>query len=231
MVLLAAGLGTRLASVTGGLPKILTKIGGRTLLDRQLAYLAAAGLTEVIVNLHYRAGDVLAYLARRRWPVAVRASVEAELLGTAGALLPLRPLLDRTFVVLYGDVLTDIPLRRVLDQHAASGAIATICCHIPHSWAGQGVIEVDAAGRITRFTEKPACHVSGYANAGVYVLEPQVINAVPGTGSDFGFHVFPRLLASGAHLTAFPAQGLVLDVGTPEGLERAEALARAARLP
>ena len=121
-VLLAAGLGTRLAASTGDRPKILVDVGGRPLLDRQLHYLAAAGVAEVVVNLHHQAELVRSYLASRRWPVVVRTSHEPELLGTAGALLPVRELLDARFVVLYGDVLTDVPLPAVVEHHLAAGS-------------------------------------------------------------------------------------------------------------
>jgi NDP-sugar pyrophosphorylase family protein len=234
-VLLAAGHGTRLAPVIGDQPKILAEVGGRPLLERQLDYLAGNGVGEVVVNLHHLAERVETFLAGRPWPLAVRMSFEPELLGTAGALLPMRLLLGATFVVLYGDVLTDAPIADLLARHAATGAVATICCHVPDSWAGKGVVKLAGDGRVSGFAEKPARpsarYAAGYANAGLYALEPDVLAAIPGAGADFGFDVFPRLLAAGAPVHGYPYDGLVLDVGTPQALRRAEALARAGLLP
>ena len=226
-VLLAAGLGTRLAASTGDRPKILVDVGGRPLLDRQLHYLAAAGVAEVVVNLHHQAELVRSYLASRRWPVVVRTSHEPELLGTAGALLPVRELLDARFVVLYGDVLTDVPLPAVVEHHLAAGAVATICCHRPETVVGKGIVKLDGGDRVTGFVEKPReATPGGWVNAGLYVLEPAVVAAVPEGPADFGYDVLPGLVASGALVMGYRHDGMVLDVGTPAALGRARALAR-----
>lgn len=230
-VLLAAGLGTRLAAVTAGRPKILVEVGGRPLLDRQLHYLAAAGVSEVIVNLHHQAGLVRSALAGRPWPVAVRTSHEPELLGTAGALLAVRDLLDASFVVLYGDVVTDLPLREVVARHRTSGAVATLCCSRPETVAGKGIVTLDDGDRVTGFVEKPPrAAPGGWVNAGLYVLEPAVLAAIPEGPADFGYDVLPALVASGALVKGYRHGGLVLDVGTPTGLRRARELARHGRL-
>jgi NDP-sugar pyrophosphorylase family protein len=229
-VLLAAGLGTRLAAVSGGRPKILVEVGGRPLLDHQLHYLAAGGVTEVVVNLHHRAELVRSFLAGRTWPVRVHTSYEPELLGTAGALVPVRDLLDASFVVLYGDVVTDVPLPAVVERHLAAGAAATVCCHRPETVTGKGIVTLDGDDRVTGFAEKPPrAAPGGWVNAGLYVLEPAVVAAVPAGPADFGYDVFPGLLASGALVKGYRHGGVVLDVGTPAGLRRAQDLVRGGR--
>lgn len=230
-VLLAAGLGTRLAAVAGGRPKIMVDVGGQPLLDRQLHYLAAGGATEVVVNLHHQAELVRSFLTRRRWPVPIRTSHEPELLGTAGALLAIRHLLDATFVVLYGDVVTDIPVPDVLDRHLAAEAVATVCCHQPATTAGKGIVELDGGDRVIGFAEKPSrATVGGWVNAGLYVLEPAALAAIPEAPADFGYDVFPGMVASGARIRGYRHDGVVLDVGTPAGLLAAQQWERASRL-
>jgi NDP-sugar pyrophosphorylase family protein len=212
-LLLAAGLGTRMRGAFGDVPKILTPFGGRTLLDHQLDYLAGQGVTEVAVNLHHRADLVLAHLEGR----GVRTSVEDELLGTAGALLPLADFLDEPFFLLYGDVVTDL----ALDSLRLRG-IATLACYRSTDLEGKGVLDVDDDLRVTRFVEKGVGRAEGLVNAGIHVLDPVILDHVPSPPADFGHDVWPRALAAGALVTAAPTGAYVRDVGTPEALAEVE---------
>jgi mannose-1-phosphate guanylyltransferase len=212
-VLLAAGLGTRMRGAFGDVPKILAPFAGRTLLDYQLDYLAAQGVDEVAVNLHHHADAVLAHLQGRD----VRVSVEDELLGTAGALVPLADFLERPFVLLYGDVVTDLDLSTLrLD------GLATLTCYPSTELEGKGVLEVDDGLRVISFTEKGSPAGSGLVNAGIHLLDPAIIEYVPAPPSDFGHDVWPRVIAAGAVIRAAPTDAYVKDVGSPEALAEAE---------
>jgi mannose-1-phosphate guanylyltransferase len=214
-VLLAAGLGTRMRGAFRDAPKILAPFGGRTLLDHQLDYLAAQGVDEVAVNLHHHADAVVEHLGRGT-PVPVRISVEEELLGTAGALVPLTPFLDEPFVVLYGDVVTDLELSTLrLD------GVATLACYPSRELEDKGVLEVDPDGRVTAFAEKESTAGEGLVNAGVYLLAPEILGFVGDPPSDFGHDVFPRAIAAGAGITAQQIDAYLKDVGTPEALAEA----------
>jgi len=209
-LLLAAGLGTRMRGAFGDVPKILAPFGGRTLLDHQLDYLAAQGVDELAVNLHHHADHVLAHLGN-----GIRVSVEEELLGTGGALLPLRDFLDEPFVVLYGDVVTDLDLSSLrLD------GIATLTCYRGPT-EEKGVLEVDADLRVTSFVEKGGAG-DGLVNAGIYLLDPAILDFVGEPPSDFGHDVFPSALAAGARISAQPIDAYLRDVGTPEALTEVE---------
>jgi NDP-sugar pyrophosphorylase family protein len=227
-VLLAAGLGTRLRAATGELPKILAPLSGHTLLDRQLAYLARQGITEVAVNLHHRAEAVVAHLERVAPPLPVRFSVEEELLGTAGALRPLAGFLEEPFVLLYGDVLTDLDLGELASRHVG---IATLACYRTTELAGKGVLRVDERLRVLSFVEKGEEQAGeGLVNAGIHVLEPAILDFVTAPPCDFGRDLWPAALAAGAEITAAPIDGYLLDVGTPETLAAAERDVEAGRL-
>ena len=218
-LLLGAGLGTRLRGSLGPVPKILAPLGERTLLDHQLSYLAGQGVAEVAVNLHHLADAVTAHLERTRPPVPVRLSVEPELLGTAGALLPLADFLDEPFVLLYGDVVTDLDLRALAARHTG---LATLACYSSSDLAGKGVLEVDDALRVVSFVEKGADgRPEGLVNAGIHVLDPDVLRYVGDPPSDFGLDVWPAALAAGARINAAPTDTYVKDVGTPEALAEA----------
>lgn len=224
-VLLAAGLGTRLAPLTDSIPKVLAPLGGRPLLEHQLAYLAREGVTEVGVNIHHHADRVLEFLERDRLPVAVHVSQEPELLGTAGALHALRPfgLLDEPFLVLYGDVVTDASLAALRKRHDAVDGIATLAYYRDHAAEGKGVLSLAADGRVEAFVEKPAIPTGpACVNAGLYLLDPRILHYVPHGFADFGLDVFPAALAAGEAIFGHELDGYLRDVGSPESLRAAE---------
>lgn len=223
-VLLAAGFGTRLRTVTGpAVPKILVPLNGRPLLEHQLRYLAAQGASEVAINLHHGAEQIAAYLDRAELDVAVRLSVEPELLGTAGALWPLADFLDETFVVLYGDVVTDLDLREFVADHRSRSALATLACYRSSELEGKGVVVMEPDQRVRSFSEKaPVGDGEHLVNAGIYALEPEILEFVPRGEADFGFDVWPPLIAAGALVYAQPITAYLRDVGTPEVLAATE---------
>jgi NDP-sugar pyrophosphorylase family protein len=172
-VILAAGAGTRLRPLTDTCPKPMLPIAGRPLLARTLDWLKAQGVAEVALNLHHLPEVVRGGLGDgSAWGMRLHYSYEPTLLGTAGALRTIAELLpgwfDQTFLLLYGDMLLDIELAGLLALHRGGGAILTMALKhtlTPHS---QGMIAVDAAGRVRRFVEKPRDWDGGdLANAGV----------------------------------------------------------------
>lgn len=222
-MLLGAGRGTRLAPLTYDVPKILVPLAGRTLLEWQLDYLAANGVDEVALNVHHHADQVeraVAGLAGRS--PAVRISPEPELLGTAGALVPLRGFFRERFLLLYGDVVTDIDLRDLAAAHDAARPLATLAWYRSSELAGKGTLELDELGRITGFAEKASRSGEGRVNAGVYVLEPRVLDLIDGDAPDFGHDVWPRALAAGEELLGVEIEGYLRDVGSPDALAAAE---------
>jgi NDP-sugar pyrophosphorylase family protein len=212
-VLLAAGLGTRLAAVAGDVPKILAPLGGEPLLAHQLRYLAEQGCDEVTINLHHRAELVQEFLGGFETPIDVRVSLEPELLGTAGALHPMREFLDRPFVLLYGDVVTNVDLAALLADHERLGGLATLVYYDSHSTEGKGLLQLDDAQRVIGFLEKASDSGSGHVNAGIYALDPEILSYVPPRG-DFGFDVWPAISAAGRAIFGHESKGYVHDIGT-----------------
>lgn len=229
-IVLAAGLGTRLAPITDLVPKILAPLAGRPLLERQLAYLARQGISDVAINVHHRADAVHDYLERHDAPVSIHVSVEPELLGTAGALGQLREFVSDPTVVLYGDVVTDADLEALAAAHADRNAAATLAYVTSSvSLAEKGLLELGEDRRVHAFVEKPDPPPSGgNVNAGLYVISPVVLDYVR-PGSDFGRDVWPQMLAAGERLYGHRLDGYLRDVGSPAALGQAEAdLARGA---
>jgi len=218
-MILAAGAGTRLRPLTDTVPKPMLPIGGEPLLAHTLRWLHGAGVAEAALNLHYLPDRVRDGLGDgSRWGMQLRYNVEHELLGTAGALLPFGDFWDRTFAVVYGDLLLDLDLDALLRFHRQRGALITVALKptdTPHS---QGMVEVED-GRVLRFVEKPQAWPADQrtANAGVYIAEPDVLGWIPrDRASDWGQDVFPALLAAKQAVMATTVAGRVIDIGTPE---------------
>jgi NDP-sugar pyrophosphorylase family protein len=222
-IILAAGLGTRLAPLTDSTPKILVPLNGEPLLAHQLRYLETCGVTRVGINAHHHADQVTAFLDRAAFDLEVEVSYEAELLGTAGALLGFSSIVHERFIVVYGDVVTDMRLTDIWDYHSEEGAEATLAYQRASETEGKGVFTLDASGRIVDFVEKGA-QPSGISlvNSGIYVLEPTVMDVVS-PGADFGHDVWPALAAEGRRLYGYDASSAYIqDIGSVAMLERAE---------
>ncbi len=221
--LLAAGLGTRLRPLTDTVPKCMLAINGRPMLDIWLDAFSRAGVDEVLINLHYLPGIVRAHLAARTAPPAVRTSFEPELLGSAGTLRANRQWVagEEFFLACYADNLTDFDLGLLADAHRRRGAIATWSVfHSEHPESG-GVVELDAAGRVVGFAEKPREPASDLTNAGMYAFAPGVLDCIAARPpSDIGYDLLPRLVGEAY---AVLVDGYFRDIGTVEAYQRARA--------
>ncbi len=228
LFILGAGLGTRLRALGLDVPKVMAPIGGKPLLQHHLEQFRSQGFTEFIVNLHYLPEKITGYFGDgSRFGVRITYSYEPQLLGTAGAVKKMEAALrDETFVVLYGDNLVKLDVRPLIQFHRERGAVATMALmESPEPWTG-GVVETDAAGRVRSFVEKPPREqaTSKLINAGILVLEPVVLEAIPaGQFSDFGRDVIPRLIAEGRPVFARQPAAYIQDIGTPERLAKARA--------
>ncbi len=229
-MILAAGEGRRLRPLTNSLPKPMLPVAGRPLLEHIISHLRHCGVTDLAINLHHLPQAVMEHFGDgSRWGVQIRYSVEAELLGSAGGVKRLQSFFDEPFVVYYGDLLTRADLRPMIAAHRRRGdAIATMGLYrVPDPW-NRGIVQIDSAGRITRFVEKPPRDeaFSNLANAGIYVLEPEVLNFIPpDSPCDFGRDVFPALLTAGATVAGYVLDAPLIDIGLPEKYREANRLA------
>ena len=229
-LVLAAGEGSRLRSVVADRPKPLVRVAGRTVLEHNLHSLAAIGVQDVWINLHTQADQIRAHVGSgARVGLRVQYSFEPSLLGTAGAAGRLRRELGQaTFLVVYGDNLCGLDLLELIAYHRQRAALATIAVfdpeQVPNTGLAGGRLVLQPDGRVARF-EEGAASGGRFVNAGIYVLEPPVLAAIPDDRpSDFGRDVFPALLAAEAPVYGYPLDGYCLGIDTPPALERAERL-------
>jgi NDP-sugar pyrophosphorylase family protein len=219
-LVLAAGEGTRLRPYTLDRPKPMLPLGEQPLLAQLIGLLRHHGIRDIAINLHYRPAAIVEYFGDgSTFGVSLTYSYEERLLGSAGAARRLDWFLTDTFFVLYGDVLTDLDLSRLLAEHRARRALATLAVYEVPDPARCGIVDTRPDGSVRGFVEKPAADQApgNLANAGLYVLEPAVLDQIPpDRPCDFGQDLFPRLIEAGAPIVACSAPGYVLDIGSPE---------------
>jgi mannose-1-phosphate guanylyltransferase len=225
-VVMAGGEGTRLRPLTLDVPKPFLRVAGKPAIEYALDALVAAGVEDILVTTFYKPERLIQHLGGgARLRARIFYSVEDEAMGTAGGVAKCLPLLgDDTVVVLSGDVIADVNVKALADAHRASGAVATMALTTVENPTEFGIVGLDGTGRIVRFLEKPKPEevFSNLVNAGIYVLSPEALRAVPqGRAYDFSKNLFPALLAAGKRLQGVPLEGFWMDVGRPADLLRA----------
>lgn len=224
VLVLAGGLGTRLRPLTDRLPKCLVPVGGRPLLDYWFDSFERAGLRRVVVNNHHLPDQLRAYLADKTATgrFDARESYEPVLLGSAGTVHTNRALADGAsdVLIVYADNLSTVDLGALLDEHRRHGDAMTMLLFRAPVPERCGIAELDGAGRVVSFVEKPKVPKSNLANAGVYVVTAAAYREIADQKAfDFGFDVLPRFVG---RMRGFEHPGYHLDIGTPEALARAE---------
>ena len=221
-VILAGGKGTRLRPFTVTLPKPLVPIGNElSILEIVLRQLVDHGFASATLAVGHLGQLIRAYVEDgSRWGIAVDYALEDRPLGTIG---PIRQILDRLpdrFLVMNGDILTDLDFAQLLDAHAATDAPITVGTYRRQVHVDFGVLEV-ADGRIRRFEEKPTLEYT--VSMGVYALARETLRRYP-PGQPFGFdELMVDLLGRGERPAAYPFDGYWLDIGRPEDYDRANA--------
>ncbi|HEV8421618.1 MAG TPA: NDP-sugar synthase [Actinomycetota bacterium] len=216
-VLLVGGEGTRLRPLTETIPKPLIPLVDRPFLGHVFDHLGRYGVEEVLLSSPYLEDVFAEFLARNTAGPTVKWIPEPTPLGTGGAVANAARDLEETFIVLNGDILTDLDLSALVAHHRTTGATATITLSSVVDARPYGLVTLDEEGRVQEFTEKPTEAVPGLVNAGTYVLEPNAIHGVPRDRPvSIEREIFPGLIASGAMVQAFVSQDYWMDLGTPE---------------
>lgn len=235
-VILVGGEGTRLRPLTANTPKPLLPLVNRPFLDHVLYLLRTHGINDIVLAMAYLSANFEeAYGDGSRLGMALRYVHEKEPLGTGGAIKNVASHLDLgdTFLVFNGDILTDLDLSDMLRVHRDNGSVCTISLTPVEDPSAYGVVDMDEAGRITRFTEKPKREeaTSNWINAGTYILEPRVLEYIP-EGKHYMVErgLFPTLLSEEEPMYGYRTGAYWMDIGTPSKYLLAHSDLLAARL-
>jgi mannose-1-phosphate guanylyltransferase/phosphomannomutase len=216
-VVMAGGEGTRLRPLTSNQPKPMVPVAGKPCMQHIIELLRRHGMTDIVVTVAYLPQVIRGYFDDgEALGVELHYSVEERPLGTAGSVKNAEELLDETFLVISGDALCDFDLDELISAHKSSGAAATLALKSVDNPLEFGVVIVDSDGRVERFLEKPSWGqvFSDTINTGVYVVEPEVLRAVPpGMPYDFSKQLFPDLLERGKPILGHVATGYWQDIG------------------
>ncbi|HKX32327.1 MAG TPA: NDP-sugar synthase [Blastocatellia bacterium] len=219
-LILAGGEGTRLRPLTVYTPKPVVAIANRPFLFYQIDLLQRSGIKDISLALGYQPSKIADIFGDgHEFGVHIRYVVETTALGTAGAYKNAVESQRETTVVFNGDIITDLDLAAVVAWHREQQAVATIVLTEVENPAIYGLVETDPAGRVRRFIEKPnpeeiTCQT---INAGIYVLEPRVLDYIPpGDKFSFEYQLFPALLRANEPIFGFTWSGYWIDIGTPQ---------------
>lgn len=219
MIIMAGGFGTRLRPYTENCPKPMLLVHNKPILEHIIMNAKAEGFQEFIIAIHYLGHIVEEYFGKgEQWGVNITYIKEVSLLGTSGALSLLKNRPDEPFIVTNGDVITDINYGNVLDFHYKSSSVATMAVRQYELQNPFGVVQIEGLD-IIGFEEKPV--VRSNINAGVYVLNPDVVDYVEkDTYCDMP-NLFENLRLDGKSIKAYLAHEKWMDIGRSDDLEKA----------
>jgi mannose-1-phosphate guanylyltransferase/phosphomannomutase len=219
-VIMAGGEGTRLRPLTSNQPKPMLPMANIPMMEHVVNLLRTHGFEDIVVTVAFMANAIRTYFGDgSEFGVRMVYATESTPLGTAGSVRNAMDELDERFLVISGDVLTDIDLGKVVAFHDAHGGLATLALKAVENPLEFGIVITNEDGSIERFLEKPTWGqvFSDTINTGIYVLEPEIFDFIPeGQAVDFSAESFPDALAAGKGLFGYVCDGYWEDVGTLE---------------
>jgi mannose-1-phosphate guanylyltransferase len=222
-IILAGGYGTRLYPLTWGRPKSLAPLANLPFIDRMLSWLSRHDLREAVIALNHFPEMIRDYVGDGdRWGLRIDYLLEAIPLGSGGAIKNAQKLLagEETFLVVNGDILTDLNLKQMLAFHRNNASQITISLTQVADPSHFGVVDQTSAGRLRRFVEKPSPDAapSNFINAGAWLFQAEVLDQMPPQGEPFSLEreFWPQFLAKGGPMFGYFEDCYWLDIGTIE---------------
>ena len=219
VLLMAGGLGSRLRPMTRDIPKPMLPIGDKPLLETILENFIRQKFFRFYISVNYKAEMIRDYFEDgRKWGVEIRYLEEEGRLGTGGALRLISERPNKPMIVMNGDLLTQVNFQDLLHFHKEHGASATMCVRSYETQVPYGVVKT-ADSQIISIDEKPVHNFM--VNAGIYILEPDLIDLIPQAGAHDMTMLFDQALKDGHNVVAFPIREYWLDIGRKEDFNRA----------
>lgn len=219
VVLMVGGLGKRLGSLTRDCPKPLLKVGNRPILETILEKLAECGFHQFYFVVNYKAEMIQTYFGDgSQWGIEIRYIHEQKRMGTAGGLklIPEKP--KQPILVMNGDLLTTLNFQQLLQFHTEMNVQATMCVRQYEIEVPYGVVKVRNQ-RLINIIEKPIHQF--FVSAGIYVLEPNVLDYIPDNSYFDMPNLFQNLIAEKLEIAAFPLREYWVDIGKMDDFHRA----------
>src|SRR3954471_23838514 len=217
-VIMAGGEGTRLRPLTSNMPKPMMHLANRPMMEHIVQLLQRHGFDDIVVTVAFMANNIRSYFGDGSdFGVRMVYATEETPLGTAGSVRNAMDELDERFLVISGDVLTDIDLSEIVAKHEDRGALATIGLTAVDNPLEFGIVITNEDGSIERFLEKPGWGqvFSDTVNNGIFVFEPSIFDHIEADRPvDFSGEVFPALLEGGKPIFGCVTEGYWEDVGT-----------------
>ena len=222
-IILAGGLGTRLAGVIGDVPKCMAPVAGKPFLHYLVKYLEAQGCTRLVLSLGYRYEQVLEWINTQAFLFPVDYVIEREPLGTGGGIRKaMLKTVGENVAILNGDTFFDLGLKALLGAHLSAGAATTLALKPMRDFERYGTVTVDDAQRITAFAEKQPM-AEGLINGGVYIIRREAFLSTP-LPEKFSFEKdYLEARVSEGKFSGYTSEGYFIDIGVPDDYARAQA--------
>lgn len=219
VVVMAGGLGTRLRPLTEKTPKPLLKVGSKPILETIIRNFTRYGFRNIYLSVNYKAEQIQDYFGDGRpFGANLQYLVEDKRLGTAGALSLFPETPEQPVIIMNGDLLTNVNFEHLLNYHLLSEASATMCVRDYELQVPYGVVHAEGA-TIQAIEEKPVHRY--YVNAGIYVLNPEVLRNIPRDRYLDMPQLFQTLIGQGCKTCSFPVREYWMDIGQPADFDRA----------
>jgi mannose-1-phosphate guanylyltransferase/phosphomannomutase len=229
-IIIAGGEGKRLRPLTETIPKPMIKVAGIPILEYTIKLLKKHSITDITLALCYLPQPIIDHFGNGdNFGVSIHYTFENQNspLGTAGALLPARDFITETCIVTYADVLRDLDIAKMIQQHKETMSVATINIYKHTGGNFKSSILFDKNNNLTEFKEhKTSSELKesfAWSNGSFYIIEPEILNYIHNNNpTDFACDIFPKLILATKKVTVFPSEGYFIDIGTLETLTRSE---------
>ena len=219
VVLMAGGKGTRLRPLTDGKPKPLLEVGNKPLLETILKNFVQQKFQQFYISVNYKSEMIKTYFGNgSKWGIEIRYLEEKSSLGTAGGLRLIEERPKEPLIVMNGDLLTQVNFNQLLSFHEQHQSQATMCVREYEMQVPFGVVSVKD-NQISKVDEKPTHRF--FVNAGIYVLDPSLIEIIPQDGPFDMPMLFDRIIGAGLNTSVFPIHEYWMDVGQLDDYRRA----------
>lgn len=236
-IIVAGGRGERLKPLTNKIPKPMIKVNGKPIILHIINLFKKYGISKFVLSLCYLPNIFKEYFGDgSKFGVKINYTFENpnSPLGTAGAILPAKKLINDTFIVTYADILRDLNIKRMVNFHKKNNSFATLNVYSRENKNAKSMVVMDKNKKISQFIERPNKSQLRekyiLVNGSFYVLEPGIFNYIPADKkTDFGKDIFPKLLKLNKPLYGFQSEGYFIDIGNLEKLEFARKTFKRAR--